>query len=113
MKKAQREIYQILANEVDYSICTFCKYEESYGSCCDYDVDLECHHPLFEKSWAFEEQVENAANLGDCWGFRPRHPVSFVADVIGTVLEKGWSSASCWQNKDSVWEIAGRIYEET
>ncbi len=105
MRKEQREIYQVLANEVDFPLCSFCKYAEGYGSCCD--GDLECRHPLLEKSFAFEEESERAMNLGDCWGFRPSHPIPFCADIIGILLIKGWTSASWWQDKEGVWKVAG------
>ena len=31
MKKADREIYLILANEVGYCLCSFCKFSEVEG----------------------------------------------------------------------------------
>lgn len=107
MKKNQREIYQVLANEVDFTLCSFCKYAECYKNSCCGDGDLECHHSLNGKSWGFDHEVDNAMTMGDCWGFRPEHPVSFCADIVGIVLSKGWTSASWWQDKKSVWKVAG------
>ncbi len=104
MKKAQREIYQGLANEVDFALCSFCKYAECYGSACCGDVEVECHHTLRQVN---EDEYERASQLGDCWGFRPSHPVSFIADIIGIMLTKGWTSATWWQNKKGIWKVFG------
>lgn len=104
MKKEQREIYQILANEVSFDLCGFCKYAERTGSCCETD----CAHPLVSKG-SFDSEIESAVNLGDCWGFRPDYPVEFVADVVGAVLSHGWDEAYWWQNKKGIWKIAGRV----
>ena len=105
MQKAQREIYQVLANEVDFTLCSFCKYAQGYGYCCE--CDIECKHPLIDKSLAFEEESDRAMEMGDCWGFRPVHPVSLCADIVGIMLSKEWTSVSWWQNKEGVWEVAG------
>ncbi len=110
MKKLQREIYQVLANEIDWCLCSFCKYAIGSGSCCN--STIECHHPLYDKSWKFEQEANDALeDMGDCWGFRPSHPVSFVADIIGIMLQKGWDSASWWQDKESIWKVAGAKLE--
>lgn len=106
MKKVEREIYQILANEVDFNLCAFCKYAEFSGSCCEADID--CAHPLVDKSWGFEKQVERANELGDCWGFRPRHKIDFIADIIGQTLAHGWDGGvSWWQDENGNWRITG------
>lgn len=109
MKRVQREVYQIVANEADFSLCSFCKFAEFSGdSCCDGGGDIECHHPLCEKSWDFDSQVDKAMDLGDCWGFRPRHDISFIADIIGITLAKGWDGVvSWWQDKEENWHITG------
>ena len=104
MRKTQREIYQVLANEVRFTLCGFCKFAYGEGSCGD--GENECHHLLSGKS-GFEEQVESAVELGDCWGFRPSSPVSFCADIVGIVLAKGWSSVLWWQDKEGIWRVAG------
>ncbi len=107
MKKTQREIYQVLANEVDFCLCSFCKYAESLSYCRD-DGDIECKHPLIDKSSAFEHEVDRAGNLGDCWGFRPAHPIPFCADIVGITLANGWSGGvSWWQDKKGIWKVAG------
>lgn len=108
MRKAQREIYQVLANERDLAICCFCQFSrcESGISPCDCGEPY-CTHPLLDKSFSFEQQEENAANLGDCWGFRPTHDVSFCADVIGIIMAKNWDSAVWWEGKQGKWHIAG------
>lgn len=108
MKRAQREIYQILANEIAFPLCNFCKFDKSTGSICDGGGDMECSHPLGDRSWAFNKQIESAEELGDCWGFRPAYPIPFIADIVGAVLANGWQEASWWQNKKGIWKIAGR-----
>ena len=106
MKKNQREVYQVLANEADFTMCGFCKFAESSGDCCDGDID--CKHPLNGKSWGFDHEVDCANTMGDCWGFRPAHDVSFCADIIGIILSQGWTGgASWWQDKEGNWKIAG------
>ncbi len=104
MKQAQREIYQVLANEANFNLCSFCKYSVMIGCCCD--GGIECHHPLYDQS-RFEKQVDNAMELGDCWGFRPEHPLEFCTDIVGIVLSKGWSTATWWQSKTGQWKITG------
>ena len=108
MKKTQREIYQTLANEIAFAMCAFCKFLKTDGgfSPCDCNEPY-CTHPLLEKSLAFERQEEQAANLGDCWGFRPSHDISFCADVVGCILSNKWDEAVWWQNKKGQWKIAG------
>lgn len=107
MKKNQRQIYQVLANEVDFCLCSFCRYSDSSGIDCCCDGELECLHPLSNQA-VFEEEIDEAMNMGDCWGFRPSHPVAFVADVVGIILAKGWSGgASWWQDKEGEWKVAG------
>ena len=105
MRKSQREIYQILANEVAFSLCSFCKYAKCYVSYCDGGNDIECKHPLWKVN---EGESEEASQLGDCWGFRPSHPISFIADIIGIILAKGWAFASWWEDK-GIWKVAGRV----
>ena len=114
MKKYQREIYQTLANEIDWGLCAFCKYSQADGySGCDCGEPY-CTHPLLDKSLDFKEQEKKAARLGDCWGFRPRHSVDFCVDIVGITLDKGWDEATWWQNKKGQWKITGQRvnYEE-
>ncbi len=104
MNKTQREIYQVLANEVGFILCGFCKYAVSIGTCCNGDID--CKHPLIDKT-NFENEVNRAMNLGDCWGFRPRYPISFIANIVGIILANDWESAIWWQDEQGVWKVAG------
>ena len=107
MKKYQREIYHLLANETDWALCAFCKYAQTDGySPCDCGEPY-CTHPLLDKSFEFEKQEEQAVNLDDCWGFRPRHKIDFCADIVGVVLSNGWDGATWWQNKKGQWKIQG------
>lgn len=106
MKKEQREIYQILANEIDFILCSFCKFAKSSGYCCD--GDLECTHPLKDHV-TFEYEMDSAAEMGDCWGFRPTHDVSFMADLVGFALENKWGYMTWWQDEQGIWRVAGQV----
>lgn len=107
MKKAERLIYHVLAGEVNYLICAFCKYYKCEGgySPCDCGEGY-CTHPLLNKSLNFELEQERAMELGDCWGFRPEHDISFCADIVGIILVNGWKESVWWQNKKGEWRIA-------
>lgn len=87
MKKAEREVYRILTKEVGACLCTFCKYSRFSGMCDD--AEIECQHPLVDKTiyTPFEETTWPGE---DCWGFRPNHPVSEIADVVGIILAEGF-----------------------
>ncbi len=111
MKKIQREIYIILAGEVDFCLCAFCKYSkvESGYSPCDCGEPY-CVHPLrdsLQEQWG--SYVYGIEPGGDCWGFRPSHPVAFCADIVGIILEKGWQDVVWWQNKKDTWKIASMV----
>lgn len=103
MKRDKREIYQVLANELDWIICSFCKFSKSEFNC----GELDCHHPLSEKSFGFDDAFDSAQNLGDCWGFRPSMSIALVADIVGIVLANEWQVAGWSTNKDGVLEIVG------
>jgi hypothetical protein len=62
MNKAQREIYIVLANEVDTLLCSFCKFWKCCGSICD-EVDGECTHKL---CWRIEDQWGNFGIIPGC-----------------------------------------------
>ena len=102
MKAEQRAIYFELTNEIGFELCAFCRHSATYGSACDC-IETECHHPI-ENVPGHDEYL---APGDDCWGFRPKYTVSFIADLVGVVLSKGWASASWWKNEDGVYEIAG------
>ena len=74
MKKEQRAPYVALceipfAGEILTPLCAFCKYG-GWGGGCE-DGYYQCGHPLFDKSYHFEDMAEGAAEGEDCWGFRP------------------------------------------
>lgn len=89
MKKAQREIYIILADEVCFCLCSFCKFAKAIGC-----GETECGHPLNnrvgfdDRGWGYGIEPGD-----DCWGFRPSHDVSTVADIVGIILVNGWQIA--------------------
>lgn len=93
MKKTEREIYIILANEVDYSLCSFCKFSEVI-----YCGTVGCKHPLSDR---LPEEVYEPGT--DCWGFRPEYDIPTAADLVGIILANGWKIAS-WRTDD-----AGRL----
>lgn len=99
MKGAEREIYRVLTNEVDWQLCAFCKFAESDGC----DAGPECKHPL----WKISEREWELEPGEDCWGFRPQHSVSFITDIVGIVLERGWQSATWWEREDGDYSVAG------
>ncbi len=87
MKKQQREIYQVLADEIDWCLCSFCKYAKFDGSPCYDDAGLDCTHPLGE-IWD-DQRLVGEPGL-DCWGFRPNLPLSDIADIVGLILSQGF-----------------------
>lgn len=81
MKKEQREVYRVVVAEIDADICIFCRFAESLG-CCD---GMECRHPLEVVC----EMQESVCCIGkDCWAFRPKMPISDIADIVGIVLSE-------------------------
>lgn len=108
MNREQRVIYLELTNEIGWSICAFCKFAESLGGCGD---GMSCEHPLGERGRlpAYDEDLSPG---DDCWGFRPSNSVSFIADIVGIMLEHGWTEATWWTDpalfKDDRLRIAGR-----
>jgi hypothetical protein len=91
MNKEQREVYQVLTAEAGACLCTFCKYSKFTGSSCNEDAECECKHPLTDKT--FYVRFDETCYPGeDCWGFRPNHPLSEIADVIGIVLSEGFEN---------------------
>lgn len=106
MKKVEREIYRVLANEVDFTLCSFCKYTECESGYSPCDVgDPYCIHPLGDR-FAHSFSSYGIEPTEDCWGFRPSHSVEFFADIIGIILQKGWEATVWWQNKRGDWKIA-------
>lgn len=90
MKKAQREIYLILARESlpepfdgELGLCNLCQWAEWTGSCCGDDGDLICHHPL----WEISEYSDDVWQGGDCWAFRPEYNLEDTADMVGMFLQ--------------------------
>ncbi len=104
MNKSQRRIYVELASEIDSVLCSFCKFSAcaSGDSPCDCG-DPWCDHPL-------NDVLDNGHGIEpgeDCWGFRPAHPVDFVADAVGICLANGWNEWVIFQSKTGRWHITG------
>ena len=106
MQKKDRQPYIELTSQVDWQLCSFCKFNQcmSYGdSPCDCG-EPDCCHPL---GYRLEHDSEPGE---DCWGFRPDHDISFCADIVGIILSKGWQGATWWQNKKGDWKVAEVVY---
>jgi hypothetical protein len=108
MKKADREIYMVLANEIDSLICDFCSYD--LVDCCGESPcdcgESSCHHPLKDRL-EMEHSSYGIEPGEDCWGFRPCYSVELCADVVGIVLANHWRYGyRLWKNKNNVWKIA-------
>ena len=90
MKREQREVYITLSDEINFTLCSFCKYEA--GGC----GVSECKHPLayrFEDSWGYYGMEPG----DDCWGFRPKFSVEDCADIVGIALQNKWCVLSWWE----------------
>lgn len=110
MKKEKREIYISLAEEIDWPLCAFCKYDESTpGSICDMEPESECVHPLSDRiTWPWWEDSPDPGS--DCWGFRPLYNVSFCADIVGACIANKWDVAQWWKDDRGEWKIFGKTY---
>lgn len=86
MNKASREVYRVLATEVNGTLCTFCRYSTFVGPC--EESYPECEHPIEAVIVNNNEEVLTPGD--DCWGFRPAINVSDTADVVGLVLANNW-----------------------
>lgn len=94
MKKENRQIYLILAEEVSTALCSFCRYHEG-SSICEEEYYGYCEHPI--------ETVKKDRDLtpgDDCWGFSSLVPVSDAADIVGVILANGWTRWVWWFEKD-------------
>jgi hypothetical protein len=100
--KLKREIYIILADEVSWELCSFCKYNRCEGSPCEGFGEGCCTHPLDHR---FSEYVEPG---DDCWGFRPEYSVSICADIVGAVLANKWAEAAWWTEDKKIF-ITGNV----
>ncbi|KKM75484.1 hypothetical protein LCGC14_1389780 [marine sediment metagenome] len=103
MKGEKRLVYWMLAYQVNYCICAFCKYGSYTGSPCSFG-EYECDHPL-DRIQDYES--ENAMEMGDCWGFRPSYSVEDAADIVGIILREGYTSTQWNRRNDGVIEVAG------
>lgn len=103
MQKAKREVYRILSAEIDWTLCSFCRYSHFEGSPCYEDATLECEHPLEAVTglWDFD----SPSPMEDCWGFSPNISKSDLADIVGMVLSQGWDSEKTvwWKEDNKIW----------
>ena len=86
MKAEQRTIYLVLTEEINWMLCSFCKFAQAGFEC----GMAECHHPLEVISGDMMVEEPGA----DCWAFRPNLPVPDIADIVGIILAEGWVVAS-------------------
>ena len=89
MKKADREIYLALTDEINWGLCGFCRYAQTEGSvCCD--GYFECVHPLEVIADQSHYEALGAFPGNDCWGFKPKLNVRDTADVVGIILAENF-----------------------
>lgn len=75
--------------------------------------DNENANPFFkyfthaDNSSTGENSKSTKCKENHCWGFRPAHPVEFVADIVGAILANGWSGGCSWWKENGVWKIGG------
>lgn len=101
MKKAQREIYLILANETlpkpfdgELGLCNLCQFAEWSGYFCG-DSDLTCHHPI----WCISENAWDIWQGCDCWAFRPQYNLEDTVDMVGVFLQGHYPDMSKCKTK--------------
>ena len=110
MKKQEREIYIILAAEIDWPLCGFCRYNKCEGSACE-DGWSECVHPFGTISDQMD--MDSLSPKEDCWGFSPYVGVRDSADIVGIVLSNGWDSERVmWWKEDGQIKVAGIAREK-
>jgi len=109
MKKVDRKIYIVLAGEIDWDLCGFCRYLRCEGSAC-FDGESYCEHPV-------ESVLNNGDMPGlgeDCWGFRPDVNVRDCADIVGLVLANDWDwERVSWRKEDGQIKVAGLAREKS
>lgn len=104
MKAAQREPWLILTGIGDSRqacMCTFCQYASWSGSPCSC-MEVECEHPLYDRSIDFENMAIDRYFGGDCWGFRPDISREDAADIVGIWL----------RGEHPDWETVPRLYNK-
>src|SRR4030042_7090246 len=103
MKGSIREVYRVLAAEVGWTLCGFCRYAFWNGSSCDGGW-CECEHPIEKVA----EQI--IVPDDDCWGFRGLVNVSDMADIIGLMLSTFDSERTTWhKEKDGTIVVQGYL----
>jgi hypothetical protein len=100
MKSEQREIFRILSGEVNYLLCSFCKYGSYSGTPCSVG-EYECDHPLSDCN-NFPNSNYDLEPYEDCWAFRPMkdYSVEVCADIVGTIKVEGFGSTQ-WEIMDN------------
>jgi len=102
MNRDKRLIYVILANEVNYILCSFCKFAD-FVAC----GEPECKHRLvdrLEDNWNWNCGREPG---DDCWGFRPMYDVPTVTDIVGIILANSWEVAGWHKNEEGQLVVTG------
>ena len=109
MKKEQREVYVELAQVMNASLCTFCKYGswQMEGCCEGYN---ECQHPVEALSWEYvhEESLEPGS---DCYGFKANMGVDLVADIAGAIISEGYDEWFYRRYSPESVTVYGRSYD--
>jgi len=57
------------------------------------------------------EDTEHCDEPGvDCWGFRPRHKLVDYVDIVGIIMQNGWTRWTAWE-EDGKLLVAGDTEE--
>uniref|UniRef100_A0A6M3LWM4 Uncharacterized protein n=1 Tax=viral metagenome TaxID=1070528 RepID=A0A6M3LWM4_9ZZZZ len=103
MKKFDRKIYIVLADEVDCALCVFCQYSQSEGWCEEsYPV---CTHPLEYRLPVYDEELTPG---DDCWCFRNELPLDDIADIVGIIKANKFSYWGWQKDKDQI-KVYGKV----
>ncbi len=100
MTKEKRLPFLVLANEIDWVLCCFCKYHDS-----QYCGEGNCTHPIDKIA---EETIYPE---DDCWAFYPSKGVnvSLVADIVGIILREGFANAYYTISDSGRVEVCGTV----
>lgn len=110
MKKDERLVYIALSEEINGTLCSFCKYGKWYSNgCCE--GHNECQHPIDELS--YELKNEDMLYPGsDCYGFRTNISVNLAADLVGAIISQGFDAWFYRRFSPTSVTIYGRSYDK-
>lgn len=106
MEKERRDIYRMLADEVECPLCTFCKYSGN-GDCDSWDG---CEHPLSNRI-KFPGYDADLEPNEDCWGYRPALRFNVMIDLIGVILSSSFDEWFYRKFDDGTIKVYGKQYK--